>query len=724
VKILLLTSSGHRVGGWFRCAPLGQALHRRGADVTLVNVSPVHSWRFSREVDRGLKIVEVPRLRGWRHLERGSRFPWDIAYRIGLIGAGSFDVVHGFCHLFNSALPLWSAPFTSPNTATLVDREDLWRDGGLRGPRRPAFTLAGINDRVDNWFESNSGRWTDAVTAVSEDLATRTISAGIDPARVFQLGNGCRVDEFSPGDPAAARRDLGLPLEPPLLLYAAMGTYDAFMVLDLMQQLPALGYPQARAVMLGNIGDDVRAEVQRRDLGRVVDVRGWAQTSQLRLFLQACDVGLMPMADTAFNRSRWPVKVGDYLSSGLPVAATRVGEVGKIVAESGAGVATAPDPEAFARGVADVLSSRGPALRALARRTAEARSWDVVAARAEEIYRTVLARPRAPQRLWPRHRSESATASVPAGPPPPAPAAAAAQSSPAGRLRQRLARAAHAAVSGYLAHAPIQRGKHRLSALVDRMVGPAHYEIDGMTLALSPHRLIDRYLITTGSYAPELVRFIRQALDPGPGAAPGAGAGVFLDVGANLGYFSLVAARALGSGGKVYAFEPSPREHALLLEHLSLNAVTNVVPFAVGLGDREERSRLWLAGLENPGQNSRHHGDAAGAAMPVEIALAPIGALLPAPVLRQVRGVKIDVEGDECAVLAGFADVMPLLAGAWFIVEVSPALLERAGRSVDELYRFFAGHGYRPGRPERPEVAQWDELFLPQRAPLPPAVWF
>jgi glycosyltransferase involved in cell wall biosynthesis len=392
MKILMLCSTGARIGGWFRYVPLAQALFRRGATVTMVNVSPKHSFRFTSEMDRGLRIIEIPRLRGGQYFERGTRLPWDVLFRIGLVGVGRFDVVHGFGHMFNSAFPLWAAPLLSPRTVTVYDREDLWRDGGLRGPRNPWWTAAGVNDRLDNWFEANTPRLTDAITVVSNDLRTRTLEYGYDPSRVFYLPNGCRVDQFAPGDAARAREELGLPKDRPILVYVAVGTYDATLVLDVMARLPHLGHSNVLAVMIGNIGDAVRADIRRRGLEGAISVAGWVSDEALTLHLQAADFGLMPQADNAFNRSRWPIKVGDYLASGLPVATSRVGEVGRLIAESGAGVATAPDADSFARGIADLLSRPRGDLRRLARETAERLSWDVVAPMAEEAYQVTIDR--------------------------------------------------------------------------------------------------------------------------------------------------------------------------------------------------------------------------------------------------------------------------------------------------------------------------------------------
>jgi FkbM family methyltransferase len=284
--------------------------------------------------------------------------------------------------------------------------------------------------------------------------------------------------------------------------------------------------------------------------------------------------------------------------------------------------------------------------------------------------------------------------------------------SPAG-IPHRLRKLLHSGALRYVEHAPTQRGKHRLMALLDRVVGPAQYDVGDLKLLLSPHRLIDNYIIRQGSYAPELVTFIRDVMSAGGG---------FIDVGANIGYLSLVAARAGGSRARVYAFEPSVREYSMLLEHIALNQLMNVIPYPFGIGASDQAATLWLSGLQNPGQNSRF--GRAGAVAELGITLAPIDALLPAQAIKDVRCVKIDVEGDECSVLAGFSRVMPLLTEATFLIEISPDLLVRAGHSADQIYQFFHDHGFRTCRAARPQADQWDELFVAKDAPDPAAIWY
>ena len=70
--------------------------------------------------------------------------------------------------------------------------------------------------------------------------------------------------------------------------------------------------------------------------------------------------------------------------------------------------------------------------------------------------------------------------------------------------------------------------------------------------------------------------------------------GVCIDVGANLGWDTLVLSECVGPAGRVFAFEPSPREYRMLLENLRLNNVTNVVAERSALGERKETRWLRL----------------------------------------------------------------------------------------------------------------------------------
>jgi hypothetical protein len=95
------------------------------------------------------------------------------------------------------------------------------------------------------------------------------------------------------------------------------------------------------------------------------------------------------------------------------------------------------------------------------------------------------------------------------------------------------------------------RGKGRIAELLLKSAATevTCHPLSGLTIRLNPQQRIER-LMWAGAYESSLVRKLKSFLKPGM---------VFLDLGANIGYFSAIAAALVGTTGRVFAFEPSPR---------------------------------------------------------------------------------------------------------------------------------------------------------------------
>ena len=141
---------------------------------------------------------------------------------------------------------------------------------------------------------------------------------------------------------------------------------------------------------------------------------------------------------------------------------------------------------------------------------------------------------------------------------------------------------------------------------------------------------------------PEKTAALVEALRPGA---------VFFDVGANIGFYSIVASRILGPAGKVVAFEPSVTNLAYLHRHVELNRATNVLIVPAACADRQSLE------LFDAGRNRAegHIAESVGSASTGPYALAPtttvdaaVGKLGMEPDV-----LKIDVEGAEVSVLRG-----------------------------------------------------------------------
>ena len=165
----------------------------------------------------------------------------------------------------------------------------------------------------------------------------------------------------------------------------------------------------------------------------------------------------------------------------------------------------------------------------------------------------------------------------------------------------------------------------------------------------------------------------------------------FVDVGANEGMLSLVAAHAVGPGGRVVAFEPNPAPRAALEAAIARNGIRHIDLRAKGLADEAGELELHIP-LVNDGEGSFGRPDYAGAEVrtitcPVRVGDEELGDLAPAII-------KIDVEGFETRVVRGFSTTLerhrPVL-----ITEVVDQHLANAGSSAAELRTLLEGLGYR-----------------------------
>ena len=249
----------------------------------------------------------------------------------------------------------------------------------------------------------------------------------------------------------------------------------------------------------------------------------------------------------------------------------------------------------------------------------------------------------------------------------------------------------------YLRYAPIAFGKR---TLWNQVVGPrlswASHAFDARTTFGSRIRgntvdHIQRYLYYFGVWEPHITRWISASLREGD---------VFVDVGANLGYYSLLAATRVGQRGQVVAIEASPAIFGDLQANLARNQVTRVRAINVAVADRAGRVKVFQAPHDKVGTTTIVPDNAErGSAFTVEgeVDAAPLGALLTEEEILRVRIIKIDVEGAELVVTRGLIDLLPRLPpAAELIIEVAPDRLGTGGESAATIMEIFAKAGYFP----------------------------
>lgn len=164
--------------------------------------------------------------------------------------------------------------------------------------------------------------------------------------------------------------------------------------------------------------------------------------------------------------------------------------------------------------------------------------------------------------------------------------------------------------------------------------------------------------------------------------------GIFVDVGAHIGYYSVLAASIVGPGGGVYAYEPNPVNVALLRSNTErFEGIVRIRDCAVS--DSPGRAKLYVSTI-NSGDHQLFQ-SAGREAVNVDVVSLDTD---PALSSLQVNFLKIDVQGLEVSVLRGARETIarsPHLIG---IVEYSPAHLRLAGlKRPGELLVLFDGMG-------------------------------
>jgi FkbM family methyltransferase len=204
----------------------------------------------------------------------------------------------------------------------------------------------------------------------------------------------------------------------------------------------------------------------------------------------------------------------------------------------------------------------------------------------------------------------------------------------------------------------------------------------GMLMSGNTGDLIQRYLYFFGVWEPNITRWVAASLKPGD---------CFVDVGANIGYYTLLAAKCVGRDGKVVAIEAAPWIHAMLARHVALNRLENVRTVMTAAAADRGRLRLYPGGADNIGSTSTVPRDRDS----IEIDALPMHEILSDDEIARIRIIKVDVEGAEPDVVRGLAPVLAKLRDdAEIIMEVSPALMPGGDASVRYIFSTMQAHGF------------------------------
>lgn len=196
------------------------------------------------------------------------------------------------------------------------------------------------------------------------------------------------------------------------------------------------------------------------------------------------------------------------------------------------------------------------------------------------------------------------------------------------------------------------------------------FSLDGMRFRFDgDNRDVAETVIATGEYESTTLDVIRE-LPAGGG---------FVDLGANIGFFTVFAAAAVGPGGRVYAFEPTPATAALVRHNLALNGVgaqATVVEKAVS--ERPGTARFAVFRGAGQGNQLELSGDAP-AHDTIDVEVTSLDAHFAQLGWPRVDLIKMDIEGAELPALRGMRELVQRSRGVRLVFEYNLGQLRRAG---------------------------------------------
>ena len=202
--------------------------------------------------------------------------------------------------------------------------------------------------------------------------------------------------------------------------------------------------------------------------------------------------------------------------------------------------------------------------------------------------------------------------------------------------------------------------------------------VQGNRMYLDPNDCLELSIL--GVHEEAVTEFVKRTVKKGD---------TVLDIGANIGYYTLIFARLVGEGGKVIAFEPSPENFAILKKNVEANGFKNVTLVQKAVSDRTGKIKLYLS--DDAGEHTiSGHGSGREA---IEIDSVRIDDYF-RDSKESINFIKLDIEGAEFQALKGMQKLLGGNAALGLITEYYPFFLRKEGIEPGEFIGYLKNAGF------------------------------
>ena len=197
--------------------------------------------------------------------------------------------------------------------------------------------------------------------------------------------------------------------------------------------------------------------------------------------------------------------------------------------------------------------------------------------------------------------------------------------------------------------------------------------------------VISRTIAHEKEWEPEETKFLKSVIKKGSNV---------VDIGAHIGYFTLLFSKWVGKKGKVFSFEPDVNNFKFLSKNILANQSKNVTVFNKAISNKDETTYLYL-NSENTGDNrilDFYVDDLDSSREKIKVECVRLDSVIPTD--QRIDVIKIDVQGAEMLVLQGMDTFLTNSLEQYMLIEFWPFAIEKSGFTPKEMLKKIKEMGF------------------------------
>lgn len=165
-----------------------------------------------------------------------------------------------------------------------------------------------------------------------------------------------------------------------------------------------------------------------------------------------------------------------------------------------------------------------------------------------------------------------------------------------------------------------------------------------------------------------------------------------LDLGANIGYFTLIMSKLVGDSGKVFSFEPSMDNFEILKKNIKVNNCNNVIIENMAVGNKNGEIKLYLS--DNQSMHTLYE-NTISTNRSVTVPIIKLDDYYNKKSINKINVIKMDVEGAELDTLRGMSNILTENKDVVLFVEFNPESIKKAGMLPKDQLAFIDDLGFK-----------------------------